>query len=36
MSSVSYIDQSAAKAFKDWMKKDGKDYKKCLAACNCK
>ena len=36
MSTVSYIDQSAAKAFKDWMKKDDKIYKKCLVHCNCK
>ena len=36
MTTVSFIDQSAAKAFKDWLKKDEKIYKKCLAACNCK
>jgi MFS superfamily sulfate permease-like transporter len=33
MSTVSYIDQSAAKAFKDWLKKDTNLYKKCLVNC---
>ena len=34
MSTVSYIDQSAAKAFTDWLKKDSDVYKKWLANCN--
>jgi len=36
MSQVGYIDQSGAKALKEWLKKDSKEYKKTLAACNCK